>query len=158
MEKCTSVKQDKISLRDFKNIEHTAAEEILRNHLSSSTPISRTTTSTGRHTSSHLSTHGIPDASERPSKFSSTTLFYKTSVSSSAIFGDRSPQPNPDRGISYILSRNNPPPPPCACLQLIHFSEHTLLPYQSPVPSASRQHTSTDRKIFYIQSPQPNPD
>ena len=89
VEKCTSVKQDEISLRDLKNIEHTAAEEILRNHLSSSTPSSRTTTSTGRQpNSSHLSTHGIPDASERPSKFSSTTQVHKTSVSSSAIFGD----------------------------------------------------------------------
>ena len=88
VEKCKSVKQDEISRRDLKNIEHTAAEEILRNHLSSSTPISRTTTLTGRQpNSSHLhvsvSTHGIPDTSERTSKFSSTT-----SVSSSAIFGD----------------------------------------------------------------------
>ena len=33
VEKCTSVKQDEIALRDLKNIEHTAAEEILRNHL-----------------------------------------------------------------------------------------------------------------------------
>ena len=119
---CTSVKQDKISLRDLKNIEHTAAEEILRNHLSSSTPISRTTTSTGRQpNSSHLSTHGIPDASQRPSTFSSTTQFHKTLVSSSAIFGDpyygpkdllypkSTTQPNPDRGISYILSQTTSP-------------------------------------------------
>ena len=70
VEKCKSVKQDEISRRDLKNIEHTATEEILRNHLSSSTPISRTTTLTGRQpNSSHLSvsTHGIPDASERTS-------------------------------------------------------------------------------------------
>ena len=78
-----------VSLRDLKNTEHTAAEEILRSHLLSNTPTSRTTKSTGRQpNSSHLSTHGIADTSWRPSKFSSTTQFHKTSVSSSVTFCD----------------------------------------------------------------------
>ena len=60
--------------------------------------------------------------------------YLATPTTDRRTFYIRSLQPNPDRGI------------PCACLQLINFSEHTLLPYQSPVPSASRQHTSTDRR------------
>ena len=34
------------------------------------------------------STHGIPDTPERPMRSSSTTLFHRTSVSTSVIFGD----------------------------------------------------------------------
>ena len=75
--------------QDWKNTERTAAEEILRSQPLWSTPTSRTIKSTGRQlNSSHPSTHGIPDASERPSRSSSTTLFHRTSVSSSVIFGD----------------------------------------------------------------------
>ena len=75
--------------------------------------------------------------------------YLATPTTDRRIFYIRNLQPNPDRGI------------PCACLQLINFSEHTLLPYQSPVPSASRQHTSTDRRssISKVHNPtQPNPD
>ena len=70
--------------------EHTAAEEISRSPPSSSTRTSRTTKSTGRQpNSSHPSTHGTPDASERPSRSSNTTLCHRTSAFSSATFGDQ---------------------------------------------------------------------
>ena len=107
VEKCTSVKQDVISLQDLKNIEHTAAEEILRNHLSSSTPYQGPPHwLAGSPTQSHLSTHGIPDASERPSTFSSTTQFHKTiGLLSSAIFGD--PYYGP-KDLLYPKSNNLP--------------------------------------------------
>ena len=37
----------------------------------------------------HPSTHGTPDASERPSQSSNTTLCHRTSAFSSATFGDQ---------------------------------------------------------------------
>ena len=50
----------------------------------------KTTKSTGRQpNSSHPSTHGTPDASERPSRSSNTTLCHRTSAFSSATFGDQ---------------------------------------------------------------------
>ena len=96
--------------------------------------------------SSHLSTHGIPDASERPSRSSSTTLFHRTSVSTPAIFGDRfyiqSPQPTPDWGISSILSQ-----PPSHLPVLVNnwfssVSTHSSPPH-SKDPSPTRLHIST---------------
>ena len=88
--RCTSGKLNATSPPDWRNTEHTAAEEILRSPPSSSTHTSRTTKSTGRQpNSSHPSTHGTPDASERPSRSSNTTLCHRTSAFSSATFGDQ---------------------------------------------------------------------
>ena len=48
-------------------------------------------------------THDIPDASERPSRSSSTTLYPRTSASTSATFG------NPYYGQKDLLSKVNIP-------------------------------------------------
>ena len=123
--KSTSGKQDGISQRDWETIEHTAEQEILRSQPLWTTPTSKTTKSTGRQlNSSHPSTHGIPDVSERPSRSSSMILFHRISVSvhqrylatpttDRRIFYIQSPQPTPDWGISYILSQ---PPSLPLCL------------------------------------------
>ena len=126
-----------------------------------STPTSRTTKSTGRQlNSSHPSTHDIPDASERPSRSSSTTLLHGTYVlhqwylatptTERRIFYIQSPQPNPDWGISYILSQ--PPSLPLCLLPTDSVQwAHTPLPPppippptpRIPVPPVSRLHAST---------------
>ena len=121
----------------------------------SGTPTSRTTKSTGRQpNSSLLSTHGTPDASRRPSKSSSTTLFHRTSVSSSAIFGD--PYYGP-RDLLYPKSTTQPRlrdllhpkstnlPSPSLCLLTTDSVQwaHTPPPTpRIPVPPVTRLHTS----------------
>ena len=69
------------------------AEEISRSQPLWSTSTSMTTNLTGRPrrplSPSYPSTHGIPDASERPSRSSSITPYPKTSASTSTIFGSQ---------------------------------------------------------------------
>ena len=74
------------SQRDWKNTEHTAADKILRSQPLWCTPTSRTTKIDWQ--TAQLITHINTDASEGSSRSSSTTLFHRISVSTSAIFGD----------------------------------------------------------------------
>ena len=105
---------------------------------------------------SHPSTHGIPNASERPSRSSSTTLFHshRTSVSTSAIFGDRYytlkdlliskvHNPPPDWGISYILSQ--PPSLPLCLLTTdsVQWAHTPLLLPPPPPPTPTKDPSPT---------------
>ena len=64
------------------------------------------------------STHSTSDASERPSRFSSITLFHRTSVSTSAIFGD------PFYGLKDLLYPKSTSQP--RLRDLLHPKSYTL--------------------------------
>ena len=145
-------KQDGISQQDWKNTANTTAEEILISQPLWSTPTSRTIKSTGRQlNSSHPSTHGIPDASERPSRSSSTTLFHRTSVSTSAIFGDPNYGPKDllyPKSTDHLRLRDVPHPksttiPPPVLVNNLFSSVSTRCSPRIPVPPVSRLRAST---------------